>query len=142
MNSSCGSLGSWPGPLRERELSLPRGCPQLLTGGSSALSEIQSSHGHPTLWPLLGFLPRTPGNPQSPLSGQAGHFIAGTVTEKQMRCRGVCAELRPVHNCPGSLLLGRRNGLSLAFESSDVPEANGHLSTPGTSTPPSAHRTS
>lgn len=142
MNSSCGSP-SWPGPSVNGELSLPRGCPQLLTGGSSVLSERDPRVpvGHLPCGRCWGFLPRDPREPQSPLSGQAGHSSQAQSLRSDA-VPGVCVQSSGLCTpSPGSLLLGRRNGLSLAFESSDVPEANGHLSTPGTSIPPSAHRT-
>lgn len=74
MNSSYGSP-SWPGPSVNGELSLPRGCPQLLAGGSSVLSkrDPRASVGHLPWGSGWGLLPRDPREPQTPLSGQGGH---------------------------------------------------------------------
>lgn len=61
MSSSCGSP-SWPGPSMNGALSLPRGCPQLLTGRSSVLRGISF------FWASLlgGFSYVTPGNLRPP----------------------------------------------------------------------------
>ena len=83
MNSSCGSP-SWPGPSVNGELSLPRGCPQLLAGGSSVLSErdLRAPVGHLPCGRCWGAPPTGPQGTSEPLVRPGWPLITGTVTEK------------------------------------------------------------
>lgn len=83
MNSSCCGSPSWPSPSVNGELSLPRGCPQLLTGGSSVLSERdQEFLSAIYLVAAAGGSSRDPRGTSEPLVRPGWPLIAGTVTEK------------------------------------------------------------